>query len=80
MSRFLKLTNFILNANDIHKIVINPNVYYIHIASKQISGFSWTTAIFGFGSISSYSDLIEVCEKKHATDYKTVSEWINKIE
>ena len=80
MSRFLKLTNFILNANDIHKIVIKPNVYHIHIASKKFNGFSWTTAIFGVGSISSYSDLIEVCERKHATDYKIVSEWINKLD
>lgn len=31
MSRFLRLTNFLLNTNDIHQIVIQPNKYYIMI-------------------------------------------------
>ncbi len=35
MSKFLKLTNFVLNTNDIHKIIIQPNKYCIHIASKK---------------------------------------------
>lgn len=35
MSKFLKLTNFILNTNDIHRIVIHPNKYLIHIVSRK---------------------------------------------
>jgi hypothetical protein len=78
MSKFIKLTNFILNSNEIHKIVIQPNKYYIHIMSKRIDGFNFSIFGFGIGKISSYSSEIEVCEKKHLIDYKIVSEWISK--
>ena len=78
MSKFLKLTNCLYNANDIHRIVISPNKYIIHIVSKKINGFNWGIGGFGIGNISSYVDEIEVCEKKHLTDYKIVTEWIRK--
>jgi hypothetical protein len=78
MSKFIKLTNFLLNANDIHKIVIQPNKYFIHIVSKKIDGFYWGIGSFGIGNISSYTSEIEVCEMKHSTDYKTVTDWINQ--
>ena len=78
MSKFLKLTNFLLNTNDIHKIVIQPNKYYIHIVSKKIDGFNWGIGGFGIGSIYSYTSEIEVCETKHSTDYKIVTDWIDK--
>jgi hypothetical protein len=78
MSKFLKLTNFLINTSDIHKIVIQPNKYYIHIVGKKYDGFSWSTSLFGFGSISSYTNTIEVCETNHLTDYKIVTDWINK--
>ena len=80
MSKFIKLTNFLLNTNDIHKIVIQPNKYYIHIVSKKIDGFNWGIHGFGVGNISSYTSEIEVCEIKHSTDYKIVSDWISKNE
>jgi hypothetical protein len=38
MSKFIKLTNFLLNTNDIHKIVIQPNKYYI--VDKKIDCFN----------------------------------------
>ena len=78
MSRFIKLTNVLLNTNDIHKIVIQPNKYYIHIASKQINGFYWGIGSFGLGNISSHTSEFEVCKTKHPTDYKIVTNWINK--
>jgi hypothetical protein len=78
MSKFLKLTNFLLNTNDIHKIVIHPNKYYIHIVGKEIDGFNWGVVGFVLGSISSYTSKIEVCETKHSTDYKIVTDWIDK--
>ena len=80
MSKFIKLTNFLLNTHDIHQIVIQPNKYYIHIASKKINGFNWAIYGFGLGNISSYTSEIEVCETKHSTDYKIVSDWISKNE
>ena len=80
MSRFIKLTNFLLNTNDIHKIIIQPNKYYIHIASKKINGFNWGIGGVGIGYISSCASEIEVCETKHSIDYKIVSDWISKNE
>ena len=80
MSKFIKFTNFILNTNDIHKIVIKPNKYVIHLISKKIDGFNWGMGFFSLGNIYSYTFEIEVCETKHSTDYKIVSDWISKIE
>jgi hypothetical protein len=80
MSKFIKLTNFLFNVNDIHKIVIQPNKYYIHIISKQIDGYSWGLWGCGVGIFSSYTSEIEVCKTKHSTDYNSVSDWISKIQ
>ncbi len=75
MSRFMKLTNILINTNDIYKIIIQPNKYHIYICSKEFIGFNF----IGIGYISSNSSEIEVCEIKHSIDYKIVSDWINKI-
>jgi len=79
MSKFIKLTNFLLNANDIHKIVIQPNKYFIHIVSKQINGFNCGLYGWSIGNINSYTFEIEVCKEKNSIDYKILSDWINKI-
>lgn len=78
MSRFIKLSNALFNTNDIHKIVIQPNKYYIHIVNKKMDGFNLSIGGFGLGNISSYTDEIEVCETNHPTDYKIVTYWIDK--
>lgn len=78
MSKFIKLTKFLLNTNDIHKIVIQPNKYCFHIVSKKMDGYNLTMGGFGFGKISSYTYEFEVCETDHSTDYKIVTDWIDK--
>ena len=78
MAKFIKLTNVLLNTNDIHKILILPNIYYIHIISKKLDGYIGLFSGFGLGKVTSYYDVIEVCEFNDSTDYKMVSEWINK--
>ena len=78
MSKFLKLTNFLINSNDIHKIVIKPNKYLIHIESKKLDGFIWSISGFSIGNIASHIYEIEVCETSHADDYKIVTDWIDK--
>ena len=80
MSKFIRLTNMLLNVNDIHKIVIEPNKYYIHIVSKKVDGFNWGVGGFGVGNISSYTSEIEICDTKHPTNYKIISNWISKNE
>ena len=77
MSKFLKLTGFLLNTNDIYKIVIQPNKYYIHVAGKKLDGFIWLVGGFGLGGANSYTNEIEVCEKENSIDYKIVTDWIN---
>lgn len=78
MSRFIKLTDCILNTNAIHKIIIQPNTYYI--ITKKIDGFEWKFAGSGIGSMSS-NDKCEftIREKEHPIDYKIVSDWISKL-
>ena len=78
MSKFLRLTNLIININHIHTIDIKPNKYFINIMSNQFNGLQWTAAGFGFGNISSHNYEIEVCETKNSSDYKIVSDFIDK--
>ena len=78
MAKFIKLTNFLVNTNNIYKIDITPNRYNIHIITKALSGSGWNMFGFGFGTMSSYTSEIEVCETKHSTDYKILSDWIDK--
>jgi hypothetical protein len=79
MSRFIKLTNMILNTHCIHKIVIEPNKYNIHIITRDIVGNHWTISACGMGSISTNSYNIQVCETSQPIDYKILTDWISKI-
>jgi len=79
MSKFIKFTKYLLNTNDIHLILIEPNKYYIHVVTKEIHGFNWYWGL-GFGYISSHTCVIDVCRIKHSDDYKIVSDWISKNE
>ena len=78
MSKFIKLTNLIINKNYIQSIFIKPNKYYIQVVSNKFDGSKWSVAGFGIGNISSHNYEIEVCETKHAIDYKILSDWIDK--
>jgi hypothetical protein len=78
MSKFIKLTNLIVNVNYIQTIVIKPNKYYINVITNKFDGSNWNVPGFGIGTISSYNYEIEVCETKHSSDYKIVSDWIGQ--
>lgn len=77
MSKFIKLTNLIININYIQSIVIKPNKYCINLASCKFDGSNWSVTGFGMGTVSSYNSEIEVCETKHPSNYKIVSDWID---
>ena len=79
MSKFLRLTHFLINTNDIHQIVIRPNKYMIHMVSKKIDGFAFGVYGFGTGFVSSSVYEIEICKQKHSDDYKKVTEWMDQI-
>ena len=78
MTRFLKLTNMVLNTKYINAILIHPNKYYIHMTSNKFFGHIGLCYGCGYGFVSSGNEQIEVCETKHPNDYKIVSEWIDK--
>jgi hypothetical protein len=78
MSQFLKLTNFIINKNYIHSIAIKPNKYCIQLVSNKFDGTNFIFAGFGIGNIYSHNYEIEVCEFKDSSDYKIVSDLIDK--
>jgi hypothetical protein len=78
MTKFIKLTNLIINTKYIQSIVIKPNKYYINVLSNKFDGSNWNSPIYGMGIISSYNSEIEVCETENSRDYKIVSDWIDK--
>jgi len=78
MTKFLKLTGMIININYIHSIVIKPNKYHINVISNKFNGLNWTIHGCGIGNIYSYNSEIEICESQNRSDYKIVSDWINK--
>jgi len=78
MSRFLKLTNIILNTNEIQKIIIETNRYTIYMVSRKITGSG--VMIVGSGCIDfkHESDSFVVNENTNPVNYKKVSDWINE--
>ncbi len=72
MSRFLRLTNFLFNINQIRRIDIKPNEYKIHFIPSELSGIIF----LGSGTFQSAAETYTVSEKENETDYKMISEWI----
>jgi hypothetical protein len=75
MSRFLKLTSYVINTQLIRHVKIEPTKFEIKFVDEKYEGF-W---ILGSGNIQSYDSYINVCEKENPKDYKIVSEWINNL-
>lgn len=76
MSRFLRLTNMLLNVNQIRLIEISPDKYTIRMNSHHINGI----VLFGSGWFDSYNHNFDCCKKEHSTDYKIISDWLEKEE
>ena len=77
MSKFLKLTGWIININYIHSIKIKPNKYFINVVSNTFDGLAFSIIGFGICDIASHQYAIEVCENNNSIDYKIVSDWID---
>ena len=80
MSRFLKLTNRIINIKYINQIYLNDKSYQISINTNNLSGFHF----YFFGNISWFDDSIYIhkdSEKESdKKDYQIVKEWIEKMD
>jgi hypothetical protein len=72
MSRFLKLTNFLINVNQIRRIDMPPGAYKIYLMPCEYTGFHF----MGSGYITSAAESYTVSEKDHILDYKIVTDWI----
>ena len=73
-SKFIKLTHMILNTNYINKILIYQDLYYIYLKRQDLKGFLFV----GSGACESKDEEIKICAKNHSTDYKIISDWIDK--
>ena len=76
MSRFIKLTHAVLNTKDIHKIIIHPTQYFIHMNNGMFTGNIWLVAGSGIGNINNTPHYISVCKKEHPVDYDVIHRWI----
>jgi hypothetical protein len=74
--RFLRLTNFLINVNQIRRIDISPGIYKIHLIPSELSGFT----LVGCGSFQSSAETYTATEKDNSTDYKIITEWIKNNE
>jgi len=72
MSRFLRLTNFLVNVNQIRLIEITPDKYKISLISSEFKGFM----LLGSGNINTDNTNIDICKKEHIKDYTIVSDWL----
>lgn len=73
MSRFLKLTNTIINKNVIQHIEIQKDKFIIHLMSNNTTGF----CIVGSGRFDSLNTTLDICKTKQWNDYNIVAHWIH---
>ena len=79
MSKFIKLSNLLLNTNSIHSINMVQNKYFIRLSNNNIKGHWYCLFGFGYGKMEEYTHDIEVCKLKNPMDYEIITEWVNKI-
>ncbi len=73
MSKFIKLTNQIINSYYIQGIKKEGDNYHIQIMSPKIFGFS----LFSIGGyMNSYDTQIVISMKKNPNDYIILTKWI----
>ncbi len=79
MSRFLKLTNRIINIKYITQIYSYDKSFQIMINTNNLSGIN----IFGFGTISWQNEWIYVREdsekESDKKDYQIIKDWVEKM-
>lgn len=75
MTRFIRLTNIVLNTSKIIKIESLKSTYIMHISDHYTTGFFLIT----FGTINSTNNRIVICKDDNPIDYKIVTNWINQI-
>lgn len=75
MTRFIKLTNSLINISYITKVVSYEKTHLLYLNNIDIRGFFCIT----IGSLNSNTEYIAVNKDTEPKDYQIVSEWIAKI-
>jgi hypothetical protein len=75
MSNFIKFNTLLINTSKIRTIEMKNNTYIITLSTNTLDGFM----LFTSGYFKSINDKFEICENKYPEDYKTLTNWINKI-
>ena len=75
MTRFIRLTNLIVNTSKIVTVDILPTKYVMHMNNHDFNGW----ILFSSGSVESKPNTVEICETKHPNDYEIVKKWIDNI-
>jgi hypothetical protein len=76
MSRFLKLTQLVINTSKIGTIEKKQNKYYVNLLEgTSLSGFLF----FGSGILETKYCTIEICKEQHSIDYQIMEKWVNNL-
>jgi len=76
MSRFIRLTNLIINTHNITTIKNSHSKYIISLKQYNIEG----STVFGCGGINTIDEKITICEKKDESDYVKIKHWIDTLD
>jgi len=76
MNGFIKLSKQIINTRYIKRIIIKNEKYTIHMYSNDFDGF----VACGTGNINSKCTYFDFYKKDDEKDYKTIDDWIKKID
>lgn len=80
MTKFIKLSNKLINTSFINTISIFPKKYLLNINENNISGFGYVLAGTGFFNWNNnYNSTIQICAETNPDDYKIIDEWIKNI-
>lgn len=72
MSRFIKLSNCVINTRHVAHIDILPKSYIIYYNRVKHDGFF----IFSVGWINNNISQLSISAEKELSDYRAVSKWI----
>jgi hypothetical protein len=77
MSRFLKLSNRIINTAFIQRVEFDKDLtkYTLHMAQIKLEG----SLLFGSGSVGTSELTIYACKKEHPESYKAIKDWIDHM-
>ena len=76
MSRFIKLSQYVLNTNHISHIVIKPSNFQIRMSIFDLNA----QLISGSSGVSTTPYILDIDEKVNPNDYQIVNKWIGQID